>query len=319
MTEAMTPDAPVAHLAHGGPEDAHRFVTSDGTALHVRESGPAGAQVTVLLVHGWAVDHRSWDRVACELGPGIRVLRYDHRCHGGSECGPREATTIEQLADDLAELIESRVPHGPLVLAGHSMGGMAVMALAERHEELVRHRVSAVAFVATSSGGLPKTPFGLPRPVVRSAAAVVRAVNARRATHSDARPVLPADRAPANALVSMMLWPALRLMLYGSGARWSDVRQTAVQVGRAHRASMAGFRRSISAHQRAVALRAFRDMPAVVFAGGADRLCPPVHARRIARSLPGAEYVVFPAAGHMLPHERAAEVAGRIARLTTTR
>jgi pimeloyl-ACP methyl ester carboxylesterase len=62
-------------------------------------------------------------------------------------------------------------------------------------------------------------------------------------------------------------------------------------------------------------LAAYASVPAVVLAGGADRLCPPGHARRIARALPEAEFVIYPQAGHMLPNERSDEVAARIAEL----
>ncbi|MDI5982853.1 alpha/beta fold hydrolase, partial [Amycolatopsis magusensis] len=54
------------------------------------------------------------------------------------------------------------VPEGRLVLAGHSMGGMTIMALAERHPELVSRRVAGVAFVATSSGEMNRLTLGLP-------------------------------------------------------------------------------------------------------------------------------------------------------------
>src|ERR1700712_5065908 len=107
---------------------ASRFLTGDGTALHVRSSGPSDAAVTVVLVHGWTQDHRTWDDVVARMGPSQRVLRYDLRGHGGSAPAKPGTATIARLADDLAELITERAPHGKLVLAGHSMGGMTIMA-----------------------------------------------------------------------------------------------------------------------------------------------------------------------------------------------
>ncbi len=60
----------------------HTVTTTDGTALHVREQGPAEAPVTVVLAHGWTLDHETWDDVALGLSTGpsaARVIRYDPR------------------------------------------------------------------------------------------------------------------------------------------------------------------------------------------------------------------------------------------------
>src|SRR5205823_3316934 len=100
-----------------------KFGTSDGTELHVCDSaaGATGAPVTLIMLHGWTLDHTSWSPVLAELDLPVRVLRYDHRGHGESGPAPEGTATIDQLGDDLAELIEQRVPTGQIVLAGHSM------------------------------------------------------------------------------------------------------------------------------------------------------------------------------------------------------
>jgi pimeloyl-ACP methyl ester carboxylesterase len=294
---------------YGKPVDTAtrgRFITRDGTALRVVETGPADAPLTVLLTHGWVLDSESWSDVVRRLEETInfplRTIRYDHRGHGASDCGPAGCSTVAQLADDLAELITARVPAGKVVLAGHSMGGMTLMALGERHPELVRERVAGVAFVATSAGGLPAFPDWVSP---RVGAALVRAgqVMDRRLGGPDAAIRLP--RA------------ALRMLLFGKGAPRRDVDLVLRQLSRAHSQSMLGFRDSLTQHERCAALAAYADVPAVVLAGAADRLCPVPHARRIARGLPDARFVVYPQAGHMLPNERCDDVADRIAELIT--
>ena len=147
---------------------------ADGASLHVRLDGPQDAPVTVVLVHGWSLDRRSWGPVARSLATGptpVRVVRLDHRGHGRSAAVDPETMTIDQLADDLAEVVAATAPDGPLVLGGHSMGGMTLMALAERHPDVVA-RAGGIALVATASGGLAERPFGLAAPV----AAVYRRV-----------------------------------------------------------------------------------------------------------------------------------------------
>ena len=147
-------------------EGVGSFRCADGTALRVSDSGgPGDPGPTLLLVHGWSQDLRTWDRVVEDLraaGETVRVLRYDHRGHGGSDAAPRGTATVGRAADDLAELIAERVPSGPIVLAGHSMGGMALMALAERHPALVADRVAGIAFVATASDDMAELTLGLP-------------------------------------------------------------------------------------------------------------------------------------------------------------
>lgn len=73
-----------------------------------------------------------------------------------------EPVTIEQLGRDLKAVIDAAAPEGPLVLVGHSMGGMTVMALADQFPELIRERCAGVALVGTSSGRLGEVNFGLP-------------------------------------------------------------------------------------------------------------------------------------------------------------
>ncbi|TCP49270.1 pimeloyl-ACP methyl ester carboxylesterase [Tamaricihabitans halophyticus] len=282
------------------PPPAQRFVTSDGVGLRVRQDGPESARLTVVLLHGWTCDHTVWDRVVDGLADAesVRVLRYDHRGHGGSAPAPRDTTTIDQLAEDAAGLIAERAPEGELLLVGHSMGGMTMMALAERYPELVRARVAGAVFVSTTPCSLARITLGLPGPL---GGAVVRAENAATAVlgrtnreHFLARPAA--------------LRPMVRRLVFGAGAARRDVAALTAQLGRVHPASMSGFRRSFAVHERRRALAQFAGVPSTVLVGSRDLLTPVGHARIIARELPDARFVCYPKAGHMLPYERAAEV-----------
>jgi pimeloyl-ACP methyl ester carboxylesterase len=285
------------------PREAdQRFVTSDGTALHVVDTGPWDAEVTTVLLHGWTLDHTSWDSVAAGL-PG-RVLRYDHRGHGGSAPALPGTATIARCADDLAELVAARVPTGRLVLAGHSMGGMTIMALAEQHPSLL-DRVDGVVLVATSSGDLAGSTLGLPGPVGRAFVAGEKAVNRRIARLRRAELLKRTDVAR----------PGLRWLLFGKRPSWRDVALTAAMVGRCHPVSMVGFRDSLDGHDRRAALAGLAGIRAVVLAGAEDRLTPLRHARVLADELPHAELVIHLGAGHMLPLERAEEVTAHITAL----
>ncbi|MQA10797.1 MAG: alpha/beta fold hydrolase [Pseudonocardiaceae bacterium] len=312
----------------GQPSAKRRFVTDDGVALHVRDHGPAGSPVTVVLMHGWTCDHTVWDRIVGLLPAGsdsasdgartsavpdsasdgartsaaVRVLRYDHRGHGGSGPATAGTATIDRLAEDAAELIAARVPHGKLVLVGHSMGGMTMMALAERFPELVRSRVASAVFVSTTPRSIARMTLGLRGPLgtaaIRGENAVTVALGRARREHFLRRPAV--------------LRPFVRRLVFGSGASRRDVAALARQVGRVHPASMSGFRQSFRTHERRVALARFAGIPCTVLVGTRDGLTPVSHARLIAEELPDAEFVRYPGAGHMLPYERAEELAARI-------
>jgi pimeloyl-ACP methyl ester carboxylesterase len=284
---------------------AHEFVTRDGTGLLVRGTGPREAPVTLVLAHAWTQDHTEWDPILPLLPRETRVLRYDHRGHGGSAPAKPGTATLAQLADDLAELVTELVPAGDLVLAGHSMGGMTVMALAERHPELVAERVAGVAFVATSSANLDRVTLGLPGVRGRVAARADKALGRMLARYGkDSVPLHPA-----------LVAPVLRRLAFGTRAERSDVRAMAEQFVRAHPTSIVGFRDSMSRHDRRAALAALRDTPTVILAGDRDRITPLPHALTIAGELPDAEFVCYPHAGHELTYERTHAVAGRIKNL----
>ncbi|TWP49320.1 alpha/beta hydrolase [Lentzea tibetensis] len=255
--------------------------------LNVVESGACSGtgDVTAVLLHAWTMDLTAWDRVAPAL-PG-RVLRYDHRGHGRSGAGL--PARISELADDLAAVLEERVPSGRIVLAGHSLGGMTIMALAESRPSLFE-RVSGVVLVATSCGDLPAM-----HPVERFAGRWL----AKRPRVGFAR----------------VIAPGLRIGAFGRGASWADVRASAEMVGRTDGATLIGIREELTVHQRRSALDVLSDIPTAVLAGGADRLTPLRHARAMAAALPHAELVIYPRAGHMLPLERSTDVAHRIASL----
>ncbi|WET80638.1 alpha/beta hydrolase [Amycolatopsis sp. QT-25] len=287
------------------PSREHRFVTGDGTALHVETSGPADSELTLVLVHGWTQDHRTWDGVVSRLGDSVRILRYDLRGHGGSAPAKPGKATIPTLADDLAELIQDRVPNGPLVLAGHSMGGMTIMELSRRHPDLVDRRVAGVAFVATSSGEMDRITLGLPGIAGSGAARFERRL----------AKLLAKNRRDALPLPLSVVRPGARLLVFGRRPQRADVDSVAEQLLCAHPASVAGFQEAISRHDCRVTLAALQGKPVIVLAGEQDRLCPPPHAKVIADALPEAEFVRYPGAGHMLPQERAQEVSGRIAAL----
>ena len=279
---------------------------ADGVPLHVEIDGPASAPVTVVLAHGWTLDGRTWGPVTRSLVGGrtpVRVVRPDHRGHGRSAVVDPATMTLEQLADDLAEVIEAIAPNDPLVLAGHSMGGMTLMAMAERRPEIF-DRVHGIALVSTAAGGLAASTLGLPP----WAAALFH--GGENTLYGSAR--WKAGKRLGNA---RLLSPALSWLLLGDRPS-AEARRISVETVAACRpATVAGFRPTLNAHERAAALATFAEIPTAVLVGTKDRLTPVAASRRIHEALPSAELAVLPGAGHMLPVERVPQVAGQISAL----
>ena len=114
------------------PLSERQFTVSahDGALLRVWEFGAdlGPGQPTVVLAHGWTMTHRAWlpvvELLRTELG--AHVVVYDQRGHGASTPGPTNPS-VRVLGDDLAQVVEVAAPAGPLVLGGHSMGGLGPM------------------------------------------------------------------------------------------------------------------------------------------------------------------------------------------------
>lgn len=266
--------------------------TDDGARLAVAADGPDDAPVTVVLAHGWTLTHHSWERVVRRLRaehPGVRVLRADQRDHGESTA-PRRPASIRRLADDLAAVVDAHAhaPAGELVLAGHSMGGMTVIALAaQRPDLLVRAR--GVLLVATSAGELS---WALPVTLGMRVLALLPSS-------------LPLPRVPAFAARRIGYAPGTGSEAVTRGRQ--GIRPTAARA-------VGSWFGALMNHDEKDALRALEGVPVTVLVGGHDRLTPPRHSASIAAALPRSELVMIADAGHMLPMERPGIVADQLAR-----
>jgi pimeloyl-ACP methyl ester carboxylesterase len=262
----------------------------------------------------WAFQRRT---LAAELAtanghrPQARLVFYDQRGHGSSGRGRSENSTIEQLARDLAAVLEARVPRGPVVLVGHSMGGMTIMGLAALHPELFGSKVGGskvvgVALISTSSGNLANLDFGLPALLTRVRAAVlpVAAWTMRR------RPAI-AER--TRRMAADIVSAATRSLSFAGG----DVDPT---LGHYVDAMIAGtpvdviaeFYPALAGLDHTGSLKPLREVPTLVLTGNRDKLIPKEHSERIVELLPDADFVVVPEAGHMVLLEKPDEVSSAL-------
>ncbi|MEU8510147.1 alpha/beta hydrolase [Kitasatospora sp. NPDC048722] len=296
MSPQLSPDcvppAPVEELA---------VRSADGLRLHVEIHGQPGAP-TIVLAHGWTCSTAFWAPVIRQLSDRYRLVAYDQRGHGHSEIPPSAARySTRALADDLAAVLARTVPEGErAVLAGHSMGGMTVMAAGGRPE--VAERTAAAVLVSTGPGRLLDELAVLPESF--------RPAGLRRFLHGR----LLHSRMPLGP-VSAVSRAALKFATMGPDSAAGRVEATARIVHACPttvRARWAGVLGRLDVFAGLGRLAA----PTSVIAGTADRLTPPVHAHRMVAELRDPQgLLLLPGVGHMSPLERPVEVAAEIHRM----
>ncbi|GHD48284.1 alpha/beta fold hydrolase [Streptomyces galbus] len=276
----------------------------------------APAPVTVVFSHGYCLNQDSWHFQRAALRGVVRTVHWDQRSHGRSGRGVAQVQddvplTIDQLGRDLKAVLDAAVPDGPIVLVGHSMGGMTVMALAAHYPELIRERVVATAFVGTSSGRLGEVNFGLPVAGVNAVRRVLPGV--LRALGQQAELVERGRRATADLFAGVVKrYSFASRDVDPAVARFAErmIEGTPIDV-------VAEFYPAFTDHDKTEALARFTDMPVLVLAGIGDLVTPSEHSEAIADLLPGAELVLVPDAGHLVMLEHPEVVTDRLADLLT--
>jgi pimeloyl-ACP methyl ester carboxylesterase len=273
-----------------------RVVADDGTGLHVEvdETDVTDAPaLTVVFSHGFCLNQDIWHYQRQWLRGRYRMVFWDQRGHGRSETGPADHYTVDQCGRDLRAVIEATAPTGPIVLVGHSMGGMTIMALAAEDPDLVRERVAGVALVATSAGGLGQVHWGLAEALGRVAhkVAPIALVGLTRAPR-----LVDRTRRIGSDLEQLMV----KRYSYATDVPPELVRFTAAMIAATPIDVVSRFLPGFDDHDKAEALAALDGIEALVLSGADDLLTPLDHSEAIVRRLPGAEHVVVPDAGHMV-------------------
>lgn len=282
-------------MRHPGPMTAQTTTrtvrTDDGVDLHVEvDQGPSPA---VVLVHGFTASMEEFALQRETLRGRARTVLYDCRGHGRSRRRGRVGSpTIDQLGRDLGRVLDDTVPDGPVVLLGHSMGGMTIMSLARQRPELFGPRIEGVFLLATSSGGLVEAgPVGTLMRLLRRLHLL------------------------APLLLWLRLWAPLleRLRRRGTRLGRAYVRRNLFGTDDAspeHVTMMqdlleqtpltvtSAFYATLLDHDEHASLEALVDLPVTLLVGDSDRLTPASHSRRMAEALPDAELIVVPGAGH---------------------
>ena len=290
---------------------ARTVVADDGLPLHVEvdeaeahdpadPTGPAHQPLTVLFVHGYALNLDTWHFQRAGYRGLVRTVFYDQRSHGRSGRSSLEHATIDQLGRDLARVLEAEVPDGPVVLVGHSMGGMTIIALAEQHPELFGDRVVGVGLVSTTAGGLDVGRLLLPVVPAKLAGPFLgRAVG---------RAMVPLARGHrlidlARRLGGSVALVATDLFAFGGDVPESYVRHVDQMLARTPFEVVAEFFPSFESLDKFHVVEGLSRVPVSIICGTADRVTSIGHSRKLHAHIEGSRLVEVEGAGHMVVME----------------
>ena len=274
------------------PEDLGTIVAGDGTRLALRAAGPAGAPVLVFS-HGFSLDMTTWREQWSDLGDDFRCVTVDHRAHGRSEVPVSADFTLRALARDLASVVDAVAPETPVVVIGHSMGGMAILALADERPELFGDRIAGVAILGGTASHLLRGVMGsvteLLRPRRASLATAARRVDRLRRAVLAAPHEVPAVVARLTQFASdapdELVDQVLNLAASAPSLLWTD-----------------GLPELMRMDLRPALPRV--SVPVLVAVGDQDRVTPPAAAVQLAAALPDGTLFIVEGAGHLPMLER---------------
>jgi pimeloyl-ACP methyl ester carboxylesterase len=270
-------------------QNRRSVATPDGAVLsvHIYTHRHAPPQTpTIVLAHDWTLTHESWRPVVTALGDiDARIVLWDQRGHGRSAIGLHrkeiETLSVDHLARDLRAVVQNVVPReSPLVLAGHSMGGMTVMSYAAQFAEEFASRVRGVVLVSTPVDGLELDRSYGEATLMRMLAKGMP---------------LPPGRA--------VKVKSERALLFGEGAAEEAVDATRRQVAGTRLTTFGAFYRALQDVDLRDGLPALHDVPVAIVTGRRDTLTLSERARALWLALPHATYTELPTAGHMLTYE----------------
>lgn len=278
------------------PGVERRVVSFDGTELAVNVAGPEDGPALVML-HGFSGDSTLWHFQWKRFSRDHRCILFDHRGHGRSGPAAGDDYSLEALAKDLRAVLDAEAPRDPVVLLGHSMGGMAILSHAAQFPGDFGDRIRGVVLANTAASDLVRAIAGN----LGAHAGQLLTLWTRRLTSAPKRVYALRQRALAGR--GDLAFLATRLTNFGPQAPPSLVEYVASVGARAPVEVWTDLLTSLIEMDMGDALEHVR-VPALLIVGDVDRLTPPSAALAIKRRLPDARLVVFRGAGHCTMLER---------------
>jgi pimeloyl-ACP methyl ester carboxylesterase len=299
------------HLSELPPEDLGPVRSPDGTELAVRAAGDP-SKPTIVFVHGFSLDMTTWHYQWTGLSDRFRTVLFDFRSHGRSGRAAGGDLSPLAFANDLAAVLET-VGDGPVLLVGHSMGAMSMLAMAETRSELFGVPVAGVVFVGSAASDLVRGAFGSVTELLRPKFGSLRQAAGRV---NRLRKVVLSSPADVGQMVA-------RATQFGTDASPHLVRYV---VGLAAKAPSEVWTDGLAGLMEMDLRHAIEHIgvPALVIVGEQDRMTPPSSSVALAGELPLGRLEIVEGAGHFPMLERHEEFNRRLGEfaaevLTTSR
>src|SRR5215207_10187441 len=274
--------------------DGPKVLTPDGVVLHTEIDEVDGADAgdpTLVFVHGYALSLHCWHFQRKHFRGRYRQVLYDLRSHGRSSRSDRKHCRIPQLADDLAQILDEVVGDRPVILIGHSMGGMTIMRLVQSQPERFGSQIRAVALFSTAAGEMAEH-SPIPRLPGRTFARV-------------AEPMLAAlNRIPelvehGRRAGSDLGYVVTRRFAFASDVPPSYVEFVSEMLAQTPLEVIADFYPTFAELDEYKALAGLSKLPVLIIGGEDDLFTPVAHTDRIAEQLPDAVALRLPHCGHL--------------------
>jgi pimeloyl-ACP methyl ester carboxylesterase len=254
---------------------------------------------TLVFVHGYALNLDCWHFQRKHFRGRLRQVFYDQRSHGRSGRSAPELCRIPQLAEDLGQILDEVAGPGPLILVGHSMGGMAIMRLAQSQPERFGDQIRGVALFMTAAGDLADySPIrGLPgRAFSRIAEPLMATLNRV--------PELVAEGRRAGSDLSYVV---TKRMSFGSDVPANYVEFVTEMIAKMPLEVIADYYPAFADLNEYEALGALSKLPVAIVGGTEDMVTTIEHTERIVELLPDAEATLLQGCGHlgMIEHHEA--------------
>ncbi|QGU07899.1 AB hydrolase superfamily protein YdjP [Corynebacterium occultum] len=289
--------------------DKQGTVNSEGIRVYYYRSGPVDATTTVVFVHGFTLAAESYYLQVKHLRqhhPEVACLLLDLRGHGQTGAVAAPKCTIDGLAHDVRETIAQQAPEGRLILVGHSLGGLAVLAALRQmlvEDPACHARVAGVTLVSTSIESLSAQ--GIPQ--ILASPLADRVMEAVEASPDDARQVREA--------AAKFLAPTLATAVFKRSTDYELVEFHAAMIHETPLTSFVGFFDDLQEHGELDAVPALQGIPGFIITGEKDEVTPLSQAERLWEVWPEAWFQIAAGAGHMLILEAPDIVNQAISRL----
>jgi pimeloyl-ACP methyl ester carboxylesterase len=274
-------------LRSDGPE----VITPDGVVVHTEvDEGPSD-DFTLVFVHGYGLNLDCWHFQRLHFRGRLHQVFYDQRSHGRSSRSEAELCRIPQLADDLYQVLQEVVGDAPVIMIGHSMGGMTIMRLAQSRPELFGSQILGVALFSTSAGELlDHSPIrGIPgRTFHRVAEPVMAGLNR-----------IPELVAHGRRAGSDLGYVVTRRLAFGPEVPTSYVDFASEMLAQIPLEVVADYYPAFAELDEFRALEILSTVPTVVVGGVNDVITPIEHTARIIDLLPKAEAIRVENCGHL--------------------